>query len=199
MAMEIIMISISSLGLIAIFSIFEVFSRKYNWNPEEMRRIAHIFGAMFGVGIGLYFSKTIFIIAAVSFIGLMAFSRRKHIFNHIHKVSRKTYGEELLPLGLLAAYLIGNADPQIFVPAFLITGISDPISGFVINKTRNRLFSFLSFVASSAILLLIFTPLNLPIILAIALLIGIVEQLFTYGADNLMVPIAVALILIKIL
>lgn len=196
---EILFIIVSSIGLITLFSIFEVLSRKYKWNPEEMRRVAHIFGAVFGVGIGLYFSKTIFIVAAVSFIGLMAFSRRKHIFNHIHKVSRTTYGEELLPLGLLVAYLIGNADPQIFVPAFLITGISDPISGFVINKTKNRLFSFLSFVATSTVLLLIFTPLNLPILLVIALFVGIVEQLFTYGTDNLMVPIAVALVLIKIL
>lgn len=196
---EIIFVAISSFGLIFTFFIFEALSRKYKYSPEEMRRIAHIVGALFGVAIGIFFSKVIFIVAAISFSVLMAFSRRKHIFDHIHRVSRKTFGEELLPLGLLSAYLIGNADPQIFVPAFLITGISDPISGFVINKTRNRLFSFLSFVASSAILLLIFTPLNLPIILAIALLIGIVEQLFTYGADNLMVPIAVALILIKIL
>lgn len=199
MAIEITLVLVSCLGLIALFSIFEVLSRKYKWNPEEMRRVAHIFGAMFGVGIGLYFSKIIFIVAAVSFIGLMAFSRRKHIFNHIHRVSRKTYGEELLPLGLLSAYLISNADPQIFVPAFLITGISDPISGFVMNKTQNRFLSFLFFVASSVALLLIFTPLNLLIILGVALFVGIVEQLFTYGTDNLMVPIAVAVILLKIL
>mgnify|MGYP001560264016 CR=1 FL=1 len=196
---ETTLIIASSIGLIALFSIFEVFSRKYRWNPEEMRRVAHIFGALFGVGIGIYFSKTIFVVAAVSFIGLMAFSRRKHIFNHIHRVSRKTYGEELLPLGLLSAYLISNADPQIFVPAFLITGISDPISGFVMNKTQNRLLSFLFFVESSVALLLIFTPLNLLIILGVALFVGIVEQLFTYGTDNLMVPIAVAVILLKIL
>jgi len=197
--LEIGSIIVISLGLLAIFSLFEALSRKYKWNPDEMRRISHVVGALFGVGVAITLSKIVFIIATTSFAVLMAISHRKSIFRHIHGVSRKTYGEELLPLGLLSAYLICNADPRIFVPAFLITGISDPINGFVVNKTNSRLPGFLCFVASAALLLLIFTPLNSFIILGTALIVGIVEQIFTYGTDNLMVPVAVAVVLLLML
>jgi dolichol kinase len=198
-ANEIIRMLISSTGFIALFAFFEVLSRKNKLNPEEMRRVAHVTGTFFGLYVAVYFSKISFIVIASAFSLLMAVSHRKHIFNHIHGVSRKTYGEELLPLGLIASYLIAGSHPGIFIPAFLITGISDPINGFVIHKTKNMTLGFICFWTSAIIILFFSTPLTIFTACGVAFLIGIVERVSSYGTDNFFIPISVALLLSNIL
>ena len=148
---------LSAVGLLTFFLIVELIFRRRQLDPEQSRRLSHMIGALFGIGIASYFSKSIFIIIAVLFLVIIIISRRKNYFSHIHRVTRKTFGEELLPIGLLAAYLISNTNPDIFVPAFLITGLADPINGYIVQKYNSRILGSLGFLFIAFMILFFFS------------------------------------------
>lgn len=192
---EIILAILSAGGLVGFFLIVEVIFRKRQPDPEQSRRLSHLVGTLFGIAIAYFFSKPVFITIALAFLLLIIFSRRQNYFSHIHRVTRKTYGEELLPIGLLLSYIISNANPAVFIPAFLITGVSDPLNGYIVQKYKSHWVGSLVFLASSLLILAFFSDLNLVPVLLIGCIVTLIERVSSYGTDNLTVAVSVAILL----
>ncbi len=178
--------------------ILEILSRKYKLSSEWVRRISHIFAALFTV----YFSfhlEPFFLLATLAIFSVVMFaSRLLKIFNHIHDVSRTTIGEELLPIGFIAAYLISRGQMGIFIPSILVIGFADPITGVVMQKWGKHASGILTFVIVTIPIILIFAHASLMTTLIIALYVAVIERISPYGTDNLSIPTTTALLLSSI-
>lgn len=182
-----------SFGILLV--ILEILSRKYKLSSEWIRRISHIFAALFT----LYFSfhlESFFLLTTIAiFSAVMLTSRILKIFNHIHAVSRTTIGEELLPIGFIAAYLISRGQMGIFVPSILVIGFADPITGIVMQKWGRHSLGILTFVVVTIPIILLFAHVSLIVAFIIALCVAVIERVSPYGTDNLSIPTATALLL----
>lgn len=175
--------------------ILEVCARKYGISSEWLRRITHVSGALFVVV--LYFLLPgIYLLFLVSiFAVVMFFSHRFRIMSHIHNVSRKTVGEELLPIGFIAAYLLSSGKAQMFLPAILIVGLADPLGGIMVQQcSSQRLRSIIFFLVTMSILF-IFSLHSLISTICLAAFLTIIERISPYGSDNLTLPLATGIIM----
>lgn len=172
----------------------EVLARKLKLSPEYVRRLSHASATIFAAIIGAVLSAPVFLGVVALFIPIMWFSRRRRLFRHIHEVSRPTMGEELLPLGIIAAYLIAGGNMTIFVPAVLIVGLADPITGVAMQKFKNHAVGYFVFLFVTLLLLGFFSVSLVTAVLIAALTAG-VERLSPYGTDNLTIPLVAALAL----
>lgn len=174
--------------------VVEGLSRKFSLSPELMRRLSHISAALFTSYFSLYLSAPFLLTTLGIFSIVMFSSKHLKILSHIHAVSRATVGEILLPLGFIASYLIAGGHQNIYIPAFLIVGIADPITGIIMEKYNNQIIGIFIFVFIT-IFILSFFNISLIYIVIVALITAFVERVSGYGTDNLTIPIAVALLL----
>lgn len=195
---EYIIATIGFLGFGTLLGSLEVLSRKFSLQSELIRRISHISAALFTIFFSFYLPAYLLLTIFGLFAIIMFVSRLLKVFNHIHAVSRPTIGEELLPLGFIAAYLIANGDSTIFVPSILIVGIADPITGIVMQKYKRHSFGIVTFALISILLLMLLTQIPIWIAIIIAIVVSLVERISSYGTDNLSIPVTVALLLLYI-
>lgn len=182
-----------SFGMLLAF--LEILSRKFSLSAEWVRRIPHICATLFTLFLNFYLSSLLLLSLLGIFCLIMFLSRKLKILNHIHGVSRRTMGEELLPLGFIGAYVIANGNNAIFVPSLLLVGIADPVTGIVMERYRKHFLGILIFTFVSFSLLILFTQITWWMAIIISLLLAIVERISPYGTDNLSIPIAAALLL----
>jgi len=182
------------------FSIFlavlELTSRKFSLSAEWVRRIPHVCAALFTIFLSFYLSPFILLSLLGIFFLIMLTSRKLKIFKHIHEVSRKTIGEELLPIGFIGAYIIAHGDSRIFVPSLLLVGLADPIAGVIMEKYKKHILGLAAFALTSFLLLILFTQIPLWIVFVIVLIVSLVERISSYGTDNLSIPLTAALLLL---
>lgn len=185
---------IGLLGYGVILLSLETLTRRLDWTAENMRRISHASAAFFAALLSLYLSAPVFVGIVALFVPIMWFSRSRRLLRHIHEVSRPTIGEELLSIGIVVAYIIAGGETKIFVPAILILGIADPLTGIVMQKFKNHVLGYLVFTIVATVVLMFF---SIPFFTAllIAGLVAAVERASPYGSDNLTIPVAVALAL----
>lgn len=187
------------LFLLAIIStlIYFIILEKYTKNiqPEYARRLSHIGGSTAAILFSYILPHYTFILVLLSFVIIMFVSKRKKFFIHIHSVTRTTFGEELLPLGFLFAFVIVGGDFFLFALCVLIIGIADPVTGIVLQHYHSHLFGFLTFF-SITFFILSFTPITLLTGLILSATIAFIERISTYGTDNLTVPVATSILLI---
>lgn len=186
---------IGFLGYGMLLGTLEVLSRRFSLPAEYIRRISHVFAAIFVAFFSLYLSAPFLLIILSVFILIMLLSRSLKIFNHIHSVARQTIGEELLPLGFIAAYLISNGETAKFIPTVLIVGLADPITGVVVQKYKNNTFGILAFLIVTITILFLSSQLSPLNIILVSLLVAITERFSPYGSDNLSIPVLTALLL----
>lgn len=186
---------IGFLGYGTLLGILEVLSRRFSLPAEYIRRVSHIFAAIFVAFFSLHLSALFLLTILIIFILIMRLSRSLKIFNHIHSVSRRTVGEELLPLGFIAAYLILDGETAKFIPTVLVVGLADPITGVVVQKYKNNAFGILTFLIVTTTILFLSSQLSPLAIILISLLAAITERFSPYGSDNLSIPVLTALLL----
>lgn len=194
MVKEFIIVSIGILLCISLFLCLEFLHRRRKYSTELLRRVSHVASSLIASIFSLLLSPPFFIGALCFFFLFIATSRKKRIFNHIHQVSRSTIGEELLPLGFIVSYLIAGGNQNIYIPAFLIVGFADPITGAIMEKYKNQMIGILIFVFIT-LFILSFFKISLIYIVIVALTTALVERVSGYGTDNLTIPLAVALLL----
>jgi hypothetical protein len=191
-------LTLAILGIVGVGTlllIIEILSRKHRFRPEVVRRVSHLLSTLVALFFsyvldGIFFSATLFL-----FVVIMYVSRRYHVLTHIHAVTRKTAGEELLPLGFIAAYLIAGGPGMALTTSLLIIGLADPITGFVMERYQKHPLGFASFTFITLLLLLILTPLSFHKVLFFALVVALVERVSDYGIDNFSVPVTASLLL----
>lgn len=178
--------------------ILEILARRYKLSSEWVRRISHIFAALFTIYFSFHLESFLLLTTLAVFSVVMLTSRVLKIFNHIHAVSRTTIGEELLPIGFIAAYLISRGQIEIFIPSILVIGIADPITGIVMQKWGKHSFGILTFTIVTIPIILLFAHVSLMATFIIALCVAVIERISPYGTDNLAIPTATALLLSSI-
>lgn len=189
---------ISSIFFLSVLLIIEYVTRRNNYKKELTRRLAHFLSGLFGIVMGLTLDSWVFITFTLVFLVIISTSYVVKLLTSIHDVRRKTFGEILLPLGILTSYLISGPTTT-FTVAVLILSISDPLAGIIgelklFNKKRLAGSAFF-FLSAFFILVLFFKAQQLMSLLAIALVVTIVEKYSTYGTDNLSIPLSVSLLL----
>lgn len=187
----------SSILFFCVLLAIEYVTRKNNYSKEFTRRLAHLLSGLFGILMGFVLDSWVFITFAVVFLGIISISYSIKFLSSIHGVTRKTYGELLLPLGILSAYLISGPTTS-YTVAVLILSVSDPLAGIIGNL---KLFDKIRWTGSasfflSAFLILIFfyKGQQLIALLALALIVTIVERFSNYGTDNLSIPLSASLL-----
>lgn len=190
-----------SLSLIGFFSfailliIIEILSRRFKLPAEWIRRVSHLLAALFTVYLSFYLDSSFLLTILAIFSVVIFTSRLLKIFNHIHAVSRPTIGEELLPIGFIAAYLISNGQSTIFIPSILVVGIADPITGIMMQKWKKHFWGIVIFTVVTVVIVLLFTNSTLITASIIAFSVALVERISPYGTDNLSIPAITALLL----
>lgn len=189
---------ISSLLFFCLLLIIELITRKNNYPKELTRRLAHLLSGLFGILMSFVLDSWVFITFAIVFLGIISISYSIKFLTSIHGVKRKTYGELLLPLGILSAYLISGVTTS-YIVAVLILSISDPVAGLVGSSKffdgNKKIGSIAFFVSALVIIIAFYKFQQLPLLLAITLVITIVEKISNYGTDNFTIPLTTSLLL----
>lgn len=193
---------------IYIFSFFslEVLKRKNILSSNLTRRIIHISSAIVVYTFPIYLTLPQVLIMGFISLAMMIFSKHTSLLSHIHKVSRRTWGEIFYPLGMMVAALSffpNNID--YFRIVILVLGVSDLCANIIgtywgsrsfdIFKCKKTIEGSVAFFVSSLIILLIF-QINPFIAIFISLIASTAEFFSPYGSDNLTVPIIVSVLLI---
>lgn len=181
----------------------EITKRKLSLSPNITRRVSHIGAALIAAVSPLYIDKNLIVFACLGFTLVMFLSRRISFLSSIHAVRRNTLGEVFLPLG--EAFSAAIFLPQAIVAfqyGVLVMGLSDAFAGFVgekygkhqINIFNNRksLEGSLTFLLTTIFLTLLFVPNPGFHLIFIPLALTLIELLFGYGIDNLVIPIVAA-------
>ena len=202
------MVKILIYTFIYCFSFFslEVLKRKKILSSDMTRRIIHIGAAIIAYTFPLYLNLSQVLIMCFIILAMMVFSKHTSLLSHIHKVSRRTWGEIFYPLGMMVAaisFLPNNID--YFRIVILVLGISDLCANIIgtywgsrsfdIFKCKKTIEGATAFFVSSLIILLIF-HINPFIAIFISLIASTTEFFSPYGSDNLTVPIIVSVLLI---
>lgn len=183
------------IGYSILLIILEILSRRYKVSPEWLRRCTHISGALFVLGLYFIVPSTHLLTLVAVFAAVMFFSHRLHIMKHIHDVSRKTIGEELLPLGFIAAFVISKGQAAIFLPSLLSVGIADPIGGIMVQVYKSHLLRSSVFALVTFLILTLFSNQSVVISGIITVVLTLVERSSPYGTDNLTIPVVASIAL----
>lgn len=184
-----------------------------HYSGETTRKFVHIAVATFVAFWPFFLNDLTITIACLAFFAAIVASRYLDIFPSIHRVSRKTWGDILFPVGILATLYVANS-PWIFAAAMLHLGLADGMAAIlgckygmkhkfkVFGHTKTILGTTTFFVISVLITywLMTFTPSLIGehgywLLLVLPIMSTGIELVAGKGTDNLFVPIAVAALL----
>ena len=208
-----IAIIFSLLAIFIVLVISESLWRKHKLSDELTRKIVHIFVAVFVAFWPFYMSYNAIKLLALAFLVVIVISRQLHIFKGILHVKRKTYGDIFFPLSILSLAILEPAS-AIFMIAMLHIGLSDGIAALIGKKygKKNQYKVFgqtksfvgtLSFILISYLILLSvklinpsgITELTWQNVLILPPILGFIENISVYGADDLTVPLVLLVVL----
>jgi phytol kinase len=201
------------LGVFLILILDELLWRLKVVRGELSRQIVHI-------AVGTYIAFWPFVmsmkeiqILAVAMLVVVSISRRYHIFQSIHAVKRRTYGEFFFPISVGLVALMTESG-WVFAAAVMHLSVADGLASYVgstwgkssaykiLGQNKSWIGTLTFFVSS---LLIITTMLviengryevaNTWLALCLPLVATVSEGLAVYGTDDLVVPLIVAGIL----
>lgn len=208
------------LWIAAVFSVIvivESILNKLHRDNEATRKLFHI---MHGIGLaGLAFILPLYWVAAFEAFFLLAILVARylhknydkkwkwvHYLGKTYRVGRESYGDILMPIGLIIVAVVANTHWE-FAATVLIIGLADAAAALVGKKwgastsytvfgqKKSLLGSAAFFVVALAVLvgyglLAPDYPGDLLPLVAIAAFLTGVENIGVYGSDNLLLPIA---------
>jgi phytol kinase len=123
-------LAVATAAIAALPVTVQLLSRRLPVDPEVLRKLVHIGGALLAVPLPLVLPYRQIVALGVIFAVVMAVSRRARVFTAVHDVERATYGEILFPLGVafLAALF---PHPLPFVYGVLVLGLADGLAAIV--------------------------------------------------------------------
>ena len=195
----------------ALCALVEVLARRIRLSPELVRKLAHMSSAVLAAFLPLVVSFAEIAVLGIAFAAVMAASLRFGVFNAIHGVSRRTYGEVFFPLGIAALAVVCPSELP-FAYGVLVLGLGDGLAALVggrfgrrvvpLVQTRKTLWgsgAFLAVCFALGVLILAPTGVSLSYALvaaaAMAVALTPIELFLTYGLDNLLLPTLAGLLL----
>ncbi len=200
-------------GVLIILVTGELFWRLRIFKGEFTREFTHILAGTF-VAFWPFFMtfEQIQVIAGLAIIAI-AVSRRYHIFQSIHAVKRRTYGEFFFPLSVLL--VAGITDSKaIFVAAILHLSLADGLAAYIgtrygqknsykiLGQTKS-LYGTAAFLATSLLIMAAalisdvaaFSTISVWLVVWLPVMATLTESIAVYGTDDLLVPLLVAIVL----
>jgi phytol kinase len=199
------------LGIFMIVVFAEILWRTKILEGELSRKLIHILVGSFAASWGFFLEDTqIYLLAGAMFL-VVLLSRLLGVFQSIHSVSRKTWGELFFPLGIAASALLSDS-PWVFMAAVLHVGLADGLAavvgsryikkhGYKVFKQQKTVVGTLVFFNASVFIILLTILFaadlqgNVLIILLVPLMATVIENIAHYGADDVLVPVVVTLLL----
>lgn len=195
-----IIVALATVGLGAVFLVFELLVRRGIASAELTRRGAHIAACGYAIGIHAVLEVWVFVAIAMTFVVLMIASKLWRVLRSIHDTRRITWGEAYLPAGLAIAAPICGDDARAFVVAALILGLSDPAAGLtgqLLGATRKTHFGTAVF-ALVALAVCLAARYSVVLAVVVAATLAGVERISGRGSDNVTVPVTAALMLVAL-
>lgn len=176
---------------------------------EYSRKLIHSLAAIGLSTLPYLLDKEKIIFTCFIFFCALIFSKYSNLLPGIHAVERKTHGELFFPIAVgLSAYFFLPLEQSAFQFGILVLGLSDgaaEVAGRIWGRKKLPMIDSKTWIGSLAFLvttLVIFMALVSPegnhsLIdgLVIALVLTLVEAIFTIGLDNLFLPLIAALLL----
>jgi phytol kinase len=170
---------------------------------EIARKVIHSSLALFFAGGATILSKELLLLGVFLLFSIFLAMRVKRIRTHLHTVSRVSYGELFLPLGIGGAILLAWPNTMLFQIAMLVLAFADPLAALVgmrfgrhtyqvYDEQRSVEGSVSCAIALFCIFLICGVPLHILGILLFTLT-GI-EAISLRGSDNFFLPIATVLL-----
>jgi dolichol kinase len=195
-------IAVAGLPLLAI----EFFTRTTHRTSELTRKATHVSSSLAVVLLTTFCSLTQIAIIAGLFFVFLSLVRPQRIWKSLYAVQRKSWGEVLFPLGVLATAL-WSTNERTFIAVVLILGVSDTLATIVgqrmprkplpavTQKTYAGSTAFL--VSAFCLLALLFQPHISFGVAVCAVVMTLVEAISRRGLDNLSVPV-VGVVMLRI-
>lgn len=185
----------------------EILLRKKIVGGETARKFVHILAGSVIAFLPFYISYQWIVLLGVGFVVINLINRYTSIFNAIHTINRKSYGDLFFGMAVIFCALL-ELPNWIFAAAILQVSISDGLAALigshfgknpykVLGHNKTLLGSWVFAISSMAIVIVAgqfgglsnFYNINALILLAPLVLTG-VENISGYGLDNLTIPMA---------
>lgn len=204
---------LASLIVFAILLTSESLWRSKKFKAETARKFVHMTVGVFVAFWPFFMSWRMIQIMSVAFLIVILFSYKLHIFHAIHNVKRKTQGEIwfAVTIGLIATFVQSK---WIFWAAIMHMALADGFAALigtafgkksrykVFGQTKSIVGSSMFWITSIAVLALVvivspseFSYSSKFIITLLPITATLLENIAPKGADNVVVPIFIALAL----
>lgn len=200
-------------GVILIVVTDEIFWRLKVLRSEPSRALAHVLTGAFIAFWPFFMSmRAIFVLSIIAFIGI-AISRRLRIFQSIHAVKRRTYGEFFFPIGIGLCALITDSS-YIFMAAILHLSVADGLASMlgtrfgkrtkfkVLGQNKSWIGTAVFYLISLTVMAYVgivhvdlFLHANVWLLALLPVIATLTEAVSVYGTDDLTVPLVVIIIL----
>ncbi len=191
-----------------VFGVAEI-ARKTGCVATITRKFVHIGAGMVSCFLPFLVSWQVAVIIGIFFSFLLFWTKKKGIFDSVHKIKDNDVGAILFPLGLIPCVLVFWDNILIFSSSVLVLGFSDGWACIIGRRYGKRGYSITGYKTLEGSLT--FFGVTLAIFLVAAFLSGggvdltgvllvilgsfavtVVEGLFGRGWDNLFIPICAA-------
>ncbi len=195
----------------------EAIRRRKLAGAETTRKIVHVGGGLLSLGLPwLVRSPAVVLAMSVGLALLFLMAQRLERLHSLHDVTRRTRGTVYFPPAVFMVYLVAYDQYWLYVCALLVLAVADTFAaliGTAYGRLRYEIEDESKSVEGSFVFLLIaFLALHLPMLLMtdlprevcvlaallVAILVTGFEAVSMGGADNLFIPLGVAVILGKI-
>ena len=202
---------------VALLIAAELWRRLGSPEPEWTRKLVHL-----GGGVACLFfpflvrSPLVVLVMAAAMSAVFALGGRFGFLPSLHGVGRPSRGAEYYPLAVVLVFVLAAERPAVYVAAVLVLAVADAFAALVgsrYGRLRYEVEDESKSVEGSLVFLVIaFLSIHLPLLLMtdlprglcvlaallVAALVTGFEAISLRGADNLFVPLAVAVVLLKI-
>lgn len=199
--------AIFTISLIGLFLVIDFLQKRVITSYAWSRKTTHVASGLLIMQFPKYLSANKIAVMSVIFVVILFVSKIKNILS-LHNIKRFSWGEVYYPLsiGIIALMCLPN-HVNSFYAGVLTLALSDaaaavvggvlPIKMLPFGRHCKSWGGFLGFFVSTlCVLLILYYPLgsSITIILAISLVLSFAEMVSFNGTDNLVVPIAAALL-----
>jgi phytol kinase len=202
------------LTVLAVFLILlgsELWWRRHITHSEFSRKFVHITVGSFVAFWPFFLSWNQIRLLGLSFLVVVGVSKYLHVFRAIHSVQRPTLGELYFALAVGLVTLVTH-NKWIYMAALLQMSLADGFAAvmgvrfgkqsYLVFSHRKSLVGSLTFFAVSLSIIVSYAQLAAvhldPVfIIGAAALAAVIENIGVAGLDNLLVPIVIALLLVR--
>ena len=205
--MEAALTLLTAIALAGLFGTTQWLARR-GASTQTTRRLAHVVGAIAASLAPLYLHLRDVLLLVVASCLFLTWTSSRHRLRSIHEASRDGVGAQTFPLGLALAAVAAWPHPLAYSFGALVLGLADPAAavvgtraagyGWRIPSGRKTAAGSMTFFAVTLVLALAFgigvEGFTLAGSVVTALLLTAIEGLSPFGIDNLVLPLAAALL-----